>query len=76
MNGGSMDLCDLLLRDIDAVYPPISQASARLTDAQVREIDRLRAEIRRLCEDGKNDDARRTAKLARDIIREGPPDPG
>jgi len=66
------ELCELLLRDSDAVFPPVSQASVRLTDAQSAEIERLRREIRRLCEEGNDEEAERAAKLAVAIIREGP----
>jgi len=73
MTSTGSELCERLLRDIDTVFPPVSQSSARLTDAQSAEIKRLRREIRRLCEEGRDEEAERAARLAVTIIREGPP---
>ena len=74
MTKESSTLCRGLLADIDKVFPPVSVASVKLTDAQCAEVSRLRGEIRRFCEAGKNEEAQRAAHLALAIIDEGPPD--
>ena len=73
MTEKSSQLCRELLADIDKVFPPVSIASVKLTDAQRADVNRLRAEIRRLCEAGKDEDASRVAHMALAIIHEGPP---
>lgn len=55
----SSQLCRELLADIDNIFPPVSAASVKLTDAQCADVNRLRDEIRRLCEAGKDEEARR-----------------
>lgn len=75
MTEKSSQLCRGLLADIDKVFPPVSLASVKLTESQRAEVNRLRNEIRRLCEAGKDEEARRVADMALAIIHTGPPEP-
>jgi len=67
------DLCANLIGDIDAVFPPVSSTSLHLTASQCTSVTELREDVRRHCESGDDEEARRAANLAIAIIRGGPP---
>jgi len=73
MNELHSNVCQLLLADPNAVYPPKCQASACLEEKQAQELARLRLQTRNLCEAGEDDEAQRVAAIAHNIILEGPP---
>jgi hypothetical protein len=50
-----------------------SVGSAVLTEAQQHSLDMLCAEVGKLCALGRQDDARRTLKIALSLIAGGPP---
>lgn len=65
----SRELLDKLLAELDEIAPK----AAKLTDAQRADLDRWRSEIRRLCEEGRHDEAKRAARLAVSLAWEGAP---
>ena len=56
---------------LDAVSQSVE--SALLTEAQQHALDMLCVEVRKLCALDKQDDARRTLKIALSLIAGGPP---
>ena len=68
------NICQELLDDVDKVFPPVDAASAKLNSDQAEELNQMRQDIRRLCESGEEDAARRVAQLAIALIQGGPPD--
>ena len=50
-----------------------SSASAMLTESQRTDLDGLCVEVKRLCREGRGDDAVRVVGVARSLITGGPP---
>lgn len=67
------ELCQMLLDNPKAVYPPITCRSATLEEKQWQELEDMRKKIRTLCEEGKYEEAERMGELALHIVQCGAP---
>lgn len=73
MENKRSEVCELLLKDPEAVYPSVCHKSTILEERQSEELNEMRKEIRSLCEEGKDGEAERVAETAKRIVFEGPP---